>query len=157
MWENGNTWAFAGVYGPPNRCVRRELWEELSGARASWGTPRVCRGDFNVVRSSYEKRRHAQRPAPFRFENMRLQVKGVKDIIRKWWEGYEVYGSPSYRLARKLRLLKDDLKRFNYIGKIRVDGALHEGQDSLASGIVGFYEELYKEPEQWILSSQSNQ
>ena len=40
-------------------------------------------------------------------------MKGVKDIIRKWWEGCEVYGSPSYRLARKLRLLKDDLKRWN--------------------------------------------
>ena len=28
-------------------------------------------------------------------------------------------------------------------------GVFHEGQDSLASGIVGFYEKLYKEPEQW--------
>ncbi|GFY88597.1 hypothetical protein Acr_06g0005370 [Actinidia rufa] len=173
--------------------------------------------------------------APFRFENMWLEVEGFRDLFRNWWEGYEVSGSPSYRLARKLRLLKEDLKRwnrevfgrveirlatlteelqaleskehfmglsdverdhrveikaeigrllmaeetfwrqksratwlserdrntaffhqvanahrrFNYIGKIRVDGVRHEGQDSLASGIVGFYEKLYKELEQW--------
>ena len=51
-------------------------------------------------------------PALFRFENM-LQVEGFKDLVRNWWEGYEVFGSPSYRLARKLRLLKEDLKRWN--------------------------------------------
>ncbi|XP_057475899.1 uncharacterized protein LOC130763884 [Actinidia eriantha] len=34
-------------------------------------------------------------------------------MVRKWWEGYEVLGSPSYRLAKKLRMLKGDLKRWN--------------------------------------------
>ncbi|GFY85588.1 hypothetical protein Acr_04g0003260 [Actinidia rufa] len=49
-------------------------------------------------------------PAPFIFENMWLQVEALGIFVRKWWEGYEVYGSPSYRLARKLRSLKEDLK-----------------------------------------------
>ena len=40
-------------------------------------------------------------------------------------------------------------RRYNHIGKIRVDGELHEDQESLASSIVGFYEKLYKESEQW--------
>ncbi|GFY91209.1 hypothetical protein Acr_07g0014050 [Actinidia rufa] len=52
-------------------------------------------------------------PAPFKFENMWLQVKGFRELVRKWWEGYEVLGSPSHRLAWKLRLLKEDLKRWN--------------------------------------------
>ncbi|GFZ13080.1 GATA transcription factor 15 [Actinidia rufa] len=42
-------------------------------------------------------------------------------------------------------------RRSNYIGKFRVDRILHEDQDALASDIVGFYEKLYKEPEQWRL------
>ncbi|XP_057477777.1 uncharacterized protein LOC130765384 [Actinidia eriantha] len=193
--EDGYIWAFAGVYGPHNRCDRLRLWEELSGARASWGTPWICvlggGGDFNVVRSSYERvgcklpsnamrdfsdyimeeelidfpleedcftwcngttlsrldrflvsfewegdhldaRQYClprvisdHKPvflaeggmhrglAPFRFENMWLQVEGFRDFIRNWWEKYEVSGSPSYCLARKLRLLKEDLKRWN--------------------------------------------
>ena len=311
--EDGNTWAFAGVYGPHLRSDRRELWEELSGIRSVWGTPWVCGGDFNVVRYSYERvggkspvsamrdfseyiteeelvdlplegdcftwsngtalsrldrflissdwegehmdiRQYClprvvsdhkpvflvgggmnRGPTPFRFENMWLQVEGFKDLVRKWWEGYVVHGSPSYRLARKLRWLKEDLKRwnreifgrieirlanlseelqgleskehlpglsdeekdrradlkteigrlllaeetswrqksratwlaegdrntaffhrtanahrrFNYIAKIKVDGVVHEGQDAVATGIVGFYEKLYNEPEQW--------
>ncbi|GFZ14619.1 hypothetical protein Acr_24g0008090 [Actinidia rufa] len=173
--------------------------------------------------------------APFRFENMWLQVEGFKDLITKWWQGYSVYGSPSYCLARKLRLLKEDLKRWNieiygrvetrlanlteelkvleskknspglsdgerdrrmelkaeigsllieeetswrqksraiwlaegdrntgffhrmanahrrlnFIGRISVEGVIHEGQDSVANGIVGFYDKQFKEPEQW--------
>ncbi|GFZ14522.1 zinc finger nuclease 3 [Actinidia rufa] len=52
-------------------------------------------------------------PTPFRFENMWLQVEGFRDLVWKWWEGYEVSGSASFCLARKLRWLKEDLKRWN--------------------------------------------
>ncbi|GFZ14802.1 hypothetical protein Acr_24g0009920 [Actinidia rufa] len=52
-------------------------------------------------------------PASFRFENTWLQVEGFRDLVGKWWEGYEVFGNLSYCLARKLRLLKEDLKRWN--------------------------------------------
>ncbi|GFY82660.1 hypothetical protein Acr_02g0009000 [Actinidia rufa] len=51
--------------------------------------------------------------APFRFENMWLQVEGFRDLVREWWEGYEVFGSALHRLAKKLRWLKEDLKRWN--------------------------------------------
>ncbi|GFY81333.1 hypothetical protein Acr_01g0011420 [Actinidia rufa] len=209
MWDSS-------VYGPHNRGERLRMREELSGVRASRGTPWGG-------------------PAPFRFENMQLQVEGFRDLIRKWWVGHDVIGNPSFRLARKLQLLKEDLQRWNrevferieirlaslteelkaleskdhclglsetervrraetqakfgrllmaeetswrqkyratllsegarntaffhrvananrkinYIGKIGVDGVLHEDQDSLVSGIVRFYENEYKEPEQW--------
>ena len=189
--EDGYIWAFAGVYGPHNRCDRLRMWEELSGVRVSWGTPWVCGRDFNVIRHPSERAgskstSSAMRdfanyimeeelinlsmegacftwtngsvssrldrflvssewegdhldikqyslprvvsnhklvfldgsgmhkgPAPFRFENMWLQVEGFKDLIRKWWEGYEISRSPSFRPARKLRLLKEDLQRWN--------------------------------------------
>ena len=40
-------------------------------------------------------------------------------------------------------------RRFNYIGKIRVEGVMHEDKDSVDRGIVGFHERLFKETEQW--------
>ena len=39
-------------------------------------------------------------------------MEGFRDLVKKWWEGYVVSGSPSYRLPRKLRLLKEDSKRW---------------------------------------------
>ncbi|GFZ13043.1 signal peptide peptidase [Actinidia rufa] len=90
--EDGKTWAFARVYGPQSRGDRWGLWEELSGARAVWGTPWVCGGTLMWSGRATE---------------------GFKDFVRKWWDGYVVQGSPSYCLARKLRWLKEDLKRWN--------------------------------------------
>ena len=29
---------------------------------------------------------------PFGFENMKLNVEGFKDLVRNWWEGYNVKG-----------------------------------------------------------------
>jgi hypothetical protein len=33
--------------------------------------------------------------------------------IRKWWDSYSFQGSPSFVLARKLKTLKLDLKKWN--------------------------------------------
>ena len=33
--------------------------------------------------------------------------------VKKWWEAYQFYGTPSYILAHKLKVLKLDLKRWN--------------------------------------------
>ena len=52
-------------------------------------------------------------PSPSRFENMWLKVEGFVDMVRGWWESYQVLGSPSCMLAHKLKLLKIDLKRWN--------------------------------------------
>ncbi|GFS31727.1 hypothetical protein Acr_00g0018900 [Actinidia rufa] len=84
--DDGYKWAFAGIYGPQSRRDRLRVWEELARIRAAWGTPWVCGGDFNVVRCPYER--------------------GVVGKIRRFWESI-------ISLARKLRLLKIDLKRWN--------------------------------------------
>ena len=45
-------------------------------------------------------------PTPFRFENMWLKVEGFKDLIHSWWQGIEVRGSASFKLAAKMKEIK---------------------------------------------------
>ena len=45
-------------------------------------------------------------PSPFRFENMWLKADGFTDLLRGWWQGVEVRGRASVRLAIKMRVLK---------------------------------------------------
>jgi len=50
---------------------------------------------------------------PFKFENMWLKVEGFSDLIKKWREVDEVVGFASYILARKLKGVKEELKKWN--------------------------------------------
>jgi hypothetical protein len=52
--------------------------------------------------------------SPFRFENMWLHDEGFVDRVAAWWSNYSFGGPPSLVLARKLKALKEDLKRWNY-------------------------------------------
>ena len=52
-------------------------------------------------------------PSPFRFENMWLKVEGFLDLIRNWWRGIEFRGTASYRLAAKMKGIKQKLKVWN--------------------------------------------
>ena len=61
-----------------------------------------------VVASSVNKGRSA-----FKFENMWLKEEGFVEKVRQWWNGYCYSGSPSFILARKLKALKKDLKKWN--------------------------------------------
>ena len=49
----------------------------------------------------------------FKFENMWLKEEGFVEMVRQWWNGYCFSGSLSFILARKLKTLKDDLKKWN--------------------------------------------
>ena len=44
---------------------------------------------------------------------MWLKVEGFKDLIRSWWWGIEVRGSASFRLAAKMKEIKQKLKVWN--------------------------------------------
>ena len=59
-----------------------------------------------VVVGSVNKGRSA-----FKFENMWLKEEGFVERVRQWWNGYCFSGSPSFILARKLKALKEDLKK----------------------------------------------
>ena len=61
-----------------------------------------------VVGGSVNKGRSA-----FKFENMWLKEEGFVERVRQWWNGYCFSGSPSFILARKLKSLKEDLKKWN--------------------------------------------
>ncbi|XP_030930978.1 uncharacterized protein LOC115956836 [Quercus lobata] len=50
---------------------------------------------------------------PFRFENLWLEDEGFVERVQSWWESYNVLGAPSFVLANKLKLLKNDLKKWN--------------------------------------------
>ena len=50
---------------------------------------------------------------PFCFENMWLQVEGFMGKVKNWWDSYQFQGTPSYRMAMKLKALKADLKKWN--------------------------------------------
>ena len=52
-------------------------------------------------------------PSPFKFENMWLKVEDFKDLLRSWWQGTVVRGKASFRLAAKLKELKQKIKSWN--------------------------------------------
>ena len=51
--------------------------------------------------------------SPFRFENMWLKLDGFKDRVLSWWNGYSFSGTPSFVLAKKLKVLKEDIIQWN--------------------------------------------
>ena len=72
--------------------------------------PRLLSDHFPIVLEggSFQRGRR-----PFRFENMWLKDEGFVERVRSWWESYIVMGAPSFVLANKLKLLKNDLKKWN--------------------------------------------
>jgi hypothetical protein len=49
----------------------------------------------------------------FKFENMWLKEEGFVEKIRIWWDSFQFYGTPSFVLAKKLRALKGEIKKWN--------------------------------------------
>jgi hypothetical protein len=49
----------------------------------------------------------------FKFENMWLKEEGFVDKVKSWWSSFSFTGSPSFILAKKLRALKGEIKRWN--------------------------------------------
>ena len=72
--------------------------------------PRLLSNHFPIVLEggSFQRGRR-----PFRFENMWLKDEGFVERVRSWWESYNVLGAPNFFLANKLKLLKNDLKKWN--------------------------------------------
>jgi hypothetical protein len=49
----------------------------------------------------------------FKFENMWPKEEGFVDKVKSWWSSFSFMGSPSFILAKKLRALKGEIKRWN--------------------------------------------
>ncbi|RVX09210.1 LINE-1 reverse transcriptase-like [Vitis vinifera] len=151
--EDGLVWIFTGVYGSCNRKEREPLWEELGAIRGIWDEPWCLGGDFNVTLSQRDRskqgslngamRRFAQvvddlalidlplqggggmsrGPSPFRFENMWLKVDGFKELLREWWQGGARGGRASFRMAAKMKEMKEKIKVWNMdvFGRVEVN------------------------------------
>lgn len=52
-------------------------------------------------------------PSPFRFENMWLKDEEFKDMLKRWWVGFNFRGFCSFILVEKLKILKAKLKSWN--------------------------------------------
>lgn len=69
-------------------------------------------------------------PSYIKFKNMRLHQEGFTDMVKQWWQGYVINGSPDFILSQKLKFLKRDLVIWNreVFGKIstRTNKALEE-------------------------------
>lgn len=57
-----------------------------------------------------------------RFKNMWLVEPGFSEWVKVKWSSYVVEGKPCFRLLRKLKMLMEDLKRWNResFGRIEV-------------------------------------
>ncbi|KAJ9685070.1 hypothetical protein PVL29_017197 [Vitis rotundifolia] len=62
-------------------------------------------------------------PSPFRFENMWLKTDGFKELLRDWWQGAGGSGRASFRLASKLKAMKEKIKAWNrdVFGRLEVN------------------------------------
>ncbi|KAJ9701691.1 hypothetical protein PVL29_006878 [Vitis rotundifolia] len=62
-------------------------------------------------------------PSPFRFENMWLKTEGFKELLRDWWQGAGGRGRASFRLASKLKAMKEKIKAWNreVFGRLEVN------------------------------------
>ena len=50
----------------------------------------------------------------FKFENMWLRLEGFVDRVHIWWNRHSFVGTPSFVLAKKLKVLKEDIVQWNY-------------------------------------------
>jgi hypothetical protein len=102
------TWSIS--HDPPlwSRIDQFLVYSELE----TWfpGIPRLCSDHFPILLDtgdvSWGRR-------PFKFENMWLKVDGFVARVKQWWDSYVFEGTLSFVVARKLKALKLDLKRWN--------------------------------------------
>ena len=115
LWGGGPyTWS-SGFANPSMSRIDRFLisadWEDHYPDVVQKLLPRPLSNHFPLV---LEVGSVVRGKSPFRFENMWSQDEGFVDCIAAWWSSYSFWGLPSRVLARKLKALKEDLKKWNY-------------------------------------------
>nr|XP_009761079.1 PREDICTED: uncharacterized protein LOC104213303 [Nicotiana sylvestris] len=116
------TWARAEDSNSRSRLDRFLIspsWDELVPNMLQIPLPRLTSDHLPILLDGCRGRGVR---APFRFENMWLKVPGFGDKVKEWWTSYGVSGTPSFRLSKKLKLLKGDIIRWNkeVFGRVEV-------------------------------------
>ena len=85
-------------------------WEDKFPIVSQRRMSRLCSDHFPIILKGGSFQRGSM---PFRFENMWLKDEGFVDKAWSWWDSYQVHGASSFIQSNKLKLLKNDLKRWN--------------------------------------------
>jgi hypothetical protein len=103
-WSNGSTWSRL------DRFLISPDWESCYPGLSQKKLLRVCSDHAPILLYSgcpqYGKR-------AFKFENMWLKEEGFVAKVRGWWDSFHFVGSSSFVLAKKLKALKWEIKRWN--------------------------------------------
>jgi hypothetical protein len=97
-WSNNRSWSRL------NRFLVSPEWEFSYPRLMQKKLLRVCLDHASII---------LLRGCSFKFENMWLKEEGFVDKVRNWWNSFSFMGSPSFILAKKLRVLKGEIKRWN--------------------------------------------
>ncbi|KAF5459688.1 hypothetical protein F2P56_019612 [Juglans regia] len=65
---------------------------------------------------------------------MWLKVDGFSEKVRSWWNSYQLTGTPSYILAGKLKVLKNDLRKWN----LEIFGNINDQRFTLSQELQHF-------------------
>jgi hypothetical protein len=104
IWSNNRVWSKI------DRFLLSSEWEEHYPNVSQRRLPRLLLDRSPLLLdcgTHREEKRH------FKFENMWLKSDGFVEQVQWWWESYDFQGLPSYVLAKKLKALKADLKKWN--------------------------------------------
>ena len=103
-----------------DRFLVTQSWLDLFRGVAQSRLPRPTSDHFPILLKGGGL---SQGPSLFRFENMWLKVDGFKDLLRDWWQGAGRRGRANFRLAAKLKVLKEKIKVWNrdVFGRLEVN------------------------------------
>ncbi|RVW97997.1 hypothetical protein CK203_029087 [Vitis vinifera] len=162
IWSGGrNNQAWARL----DRFLVTQSWPDHFNEVVQCRLPRPTSDHFPIVLMGGGLRRG---PSPFRFENMWLKADGFTDLLRSWWQGVEVRGRASVRLAIKMRVLKQKIKVWNreVFGRLEANknSALQqvefwdgvERERSLSKGETELKKEAKDSFKKWVLLEETH-
>ncbi|RVW27722.1 Transposon TX1 uncharacterized 149 kDa protein [Vitis vinifera] len=137
--EDGIVWIFTGVYEPFSKEEREILWEELGVIRGIWDDPWCLGGDFNVTLYQRERSNQGRLTGAMRrfaqvVDELELLDLPLQEGVFSWSGGLKTCGSKlmgsriflgvggrgrggrgraSFRLATKMKVMKEKIKEWN--------------------------------------------
>ncbi|RVX11700.1 LINE-1 retrotransposable element ORF2 protein [Vitis vinifera] len=146
--EDGLVWIFTGVHGPFSREDSEALWEELGAIRGIWNDPWCLGGDFNVV-DELDLLDLPLQGGVFSWSggwNNQSWARLDRFLVTQNWldqfcGGSGVRGRASFRLATKLKVLKQKIKDWkrDVFGRLEVNknSALQQVENPLEASVKG--------------------